>query len=270
MIRRLAHLGVAMLATSAGVMHIPASAQQAETPAAAASDGYVLGRNDEIEITIFSLGQTQSFQTRIKEDGTATVPYLGAVKAIDVTARQLSDGIASQLKKQGYFNEPIVGVEVREYVSNAVTVFGQVAKPGVYPLSNDPNVAMVLAQAGGAGGQAADYVILRRSATETEHQIPLSQLTGEWSTATRLQPGDTLFIPNAPTIFIYGQVNSPGAIAGRSDMTVRQALARAGGPTLAGSEKKVTLHRGDKKIKKVGLDDLLQDGDVLYINEKLF
>jgi polysaccharide export outer membrane protein len=51
-------------------------------------------------------------------------------------------------------------------------------------------------------------------------------------------------------------------------MTVRQALARAGGPTLAGSTRNVTIFRDGEKLKKVDLDGELKAEDSVFINEK--
>src|SRR4029079_19708312 len=46
-----------------------------------------------------------------------------------------------------------------------------------------------------------------------------------------LQPNDTVFIPQAPSIFVSGEVRSPGAYAFRPGLTVRQAISLAGGFT---------------------------------------
>ena len=53
-------------------------------------------------------------------------------------------------------------------------------------------------------------------------------------------------------------------------MTIRMAIARGGGVTENGSEKKVTLVRDGKEIKKVSLDDPVKVGDIIKIGERLF
>ena len=77
-------------------------------------------------------------------------------------------------------------------------------------------------------------------------------------------------MPKAEEVFIYGQVNKPGRVAFETGMTLRQMLAQAGGPTLGGSEKKITLHRGTEIIKKASLDMLVKPGDVYTVNERTF
>jgi polysaccharide export outer membrane protein len=233
-------------------------------------DGYRLGANDEVEVTIYGAGQQQNqpVRTRIKEDGTITLPFLGAVQARDRTARQLAEQITNDLRSGGYFTRPSVNVDVTQYVSNVVTVFGQVATPGIYPLDRPLTIGMAVARAGGGRADGADYVILHRRGDPAEHQITFADLTGDWSTATTVQAGDTLYVPVAPVVFVYGQVNSAGALTLRSGMTLRQILARAGGPTLAGSQNNITIYRGDRKIKKAELDSPVQPDDTIYIHER--
>lgn len=231
-------------------------------------DGYVLGVNDEIEVTILNSSQAQTFKSRVKEDGTVTVPYIGAIQATGRTARQLSSDITRELKTRQIFANPIIGVEVAQFVSNSATIFGEVGTPGIYPLDRAMSVGGMMAKAGGARGNAADYLILRRNGEE--HRILLNDLNGEWSNSTPLMQGDELFLPLAPMIYVYGQVQAAGSYSIKSNTTVRQALARAGGPTLAGSQKNISLYRGEEKLKHIDLNDPLQDGDVLYIHERLF
>ena len=232
------------------------------------NDGYILGINDEIEVTIFGPGQNQTVRSRIKEDGTITVPLVGAVEAANLTPRQLSALISGELSVRGMLNDPIVNVEGVQFVSNSVTVFGEVGAPGIYPLDRKLTVGMLLARSGGAKASGADFVILRREGAE--QRILTSTANGMWSTSTVVKAGDELYVPAAPSVYVYGQVGGPGVFGVKSNTTVLQALVRAGGPTLAGSQKNITLLRDGKKIKKVDLATEVRDGDVLYIHERLF
>ena len=245
-------------------MSVPGSMQS--------GDGYRLGANDQVEVTIYGSGQGQNqvVRTRIKEDGTITLPFLGAVQARDRTAGQLAEQITNELRSGGYFTRPSVNVDVTEYVSNVVTVFGQVGSPGIYPIDRPQTIAMAVARAGGGRGDGADYVVLRRRGDPAEHHIAFADLTGEWSTATTVEAGDTLYVPVAPIVFVYGQVNSPGSFNVRSGMTLRQVLARAGGPTLAGTQNKITIYRGDKEMKRAELDSPIEPNDTIYIHERFF
>ena len=52
-------------------------------------------------------------------------------------------------------------------------------------------------------------------------------------------------------------------------MTVRKALARAGGLTAIGSQKRVQLFRNGQAVK-VTLEALVQPGDVIVVGERMF
>ena len=234
----------------------------------AVSSSYVLGPNDEIHVSVFG-GYPFDVKTRIKEDGTVTLPSVGNVMAQGNTTSALATLVRNQLKAGGYFVDPIVNVEVVNFVSRSITVFGNLQNPGVYPLDRPQTIAMMLARSGGARADAADYAILQRQG-EADRKIPLDDLHPVTGTGLLLRPGDSLFVPKAEDVFIYGQVNKPGRVTYESGMTLRQMLAQAGGPTLGGSEKKITLHRGKQKIKRADLNMLVKPGDVFTVNERIF
>jgi polysaccharide export outer membrane protein len=232
------------------------------------NDGYMLGVNDEIEVTIYGQGPSQVVRTRIKEDGTITLPYIGAVTARGRTARQLGQDISAKLLSGGIFIKPSVSVDVTQYVSNAFTVAGEVNVPGVYPLDRPQTVAMAISKAGWARTDGADYVGLRRQGDAAEHRILFTEQDGEWSTATPVQAGDSLYVPVAPVVFVSGQVNAPGSFSIRTGTTLRQVLARAGGVTLAGTASRVSIFRDNKELKRAKLDSPVQPNDAIFVHER--
>lgn len=89
----------------------------------------------------------------------------------------------------------------------------------------------------------------------------------------RLRDGDTVFVPRAPTIFVFGQVQKPGEYPVKSETTVLQALSLAGGVTDRGATgriKVVRLVNGDKKEVDVHLNDLVRPGDTVVVPERFF
>ena len=71
-----------------------------------------------------------------------------------------------------------------------------------------------------------------------------------------------------------GEAQRPGSYRIEREMTVMQALAQGGGPTIRGTEKGIQLHRrnvsGEVEVLKPKLTDLIMQDDVLYIKESLF
>ncbi len=239
-------------------------------PALAVEPGYVLGADDTITVQVY--GQPEAgVTTRIKSDGTIVMPLIGTVKAEGETQLGLADAIKKKLVKGGFFKDPLVNVEVGSYVSKTVNVAGKVATPGVFPLDKQYTVLEVLLKSGWIREQGADYVYLRRAHGGQEIKLDAELLVrGAPDKNLVLAPGDTLFVPDAETFYITGQVGRPGTFPILRDMTVRQALALAGGVTAAGSERKVALIRGGGKEVPAKLDDSVKKGDVYIVKERLF
>ena len=71
--------------------------------------------------------------------------------------------------------------------------------------------------------------------------------------------------------YITGQVKSPGAFPAGQEMTLRTALARAGGLSDMGSEKKIKINRKGVQLKKIKLDETkVEAGDIISVGERLF
>ena len=89
-----------------------------------------------------------------------------------------------------------------------------------------------------------------------------------------LAGGDTLYVHRAPVFYIYGEAQRSGSYRIERDMTVRQALAQAGGPTQRGSESRLRLHRRNEQgvIEQLApeMDERIQPDDVIYVRESFF
>jgi len=220
-------------------------------PAAAQAtwDGYRLGAEDQIEVSIYGQGGSVT-KTRIKSDGSITLPLVGRVEAANRTSQALASAIQEQLRRGGYVNDPIVNVEIVDYASRTVTVLGEFAKPGVVPLDRPTQLSELR-----RGGKVTTY--------------SLTQIARGQQADIAMQPGDAVYAIPAPQYYVYGQIGNAGTFAIAPGMTIRQALARAGGPTLSGSERKVTLYRGGRELEAELAAPVLPD-DVLFVRERIF
>ena len=261
-----------MPAPFAGAVRAPGSAAQPAAPAAGpmlgvASSTYMLGPDDVIEVSV--LGRPEmTQQTRIKPDGTIVVPLLGSVDAKGETILTLADKIGKAMEKAGLLRNPIINVEVVQMVSQTATVLGKVTAPGVVPLDREMTVSRVLGRVGGALPNGAGYVVIQHK-DGSRQEVVIDDLIKGGASDPVVQGGDTLFVPDAEIFYIYGQVNSPGAQPVRANMTVRQAIAIAGGPTALGSDKRVRINRGGKEFK-AKLEDKIQKDDVIVVKERIF
>lgn len=231
--------------------------------------GYILGPDDQIEISVY--GQPDlTVKTRIKSDGEITLPLVGDVEARGETVQSLADKVEQRLRSGGIVKQPIVNIEVQAFVSRSVTVLGALASPGLYGLDQPYTLTTILARAGGIRGDGGERVLLRRGHDNAITEFEIASLARDGGKDILLQPGDVVFVPVAEQFYVYGQVNAPGSYPIIGDMTVRQAIARGGGPTLAGTERRVTLYRSGKNGVEANLEAPIQKGDVLFVKERLF
>ncbi len=96
---------------------------------------------------------------------------------------------------------------------------------------------------------------------------------GVLSQNVELRAGDTIFVPRVETVFVSGEVNKPGEYPIREGLTVRQALALAGGVTERGSNRRVQIIRvvnGKGVTYDVDLQQTLQAGDTIVARERFF
>ncbi len=237
---------------------------------ALADSGYVLGPNDTVIVQVY--GQPDAgVTTRIKADGTIVMPLIGTVKADGQTQLELADTIKHKLVTGGYFKDPFVNVEIGAYVSKTVNVAGKVAQPGVFPLDKQYTVLEILLKSGWIREQGAGYVYLRRARGTDEIKLDAESLVrGAPDKNLVLEPGDTLFVPDTDTFYVSGQIGHPGTFPIIKGMTVRQALAIAGGVTPSGSERKVALIRAGGKEVPAKLDAPVQKDDVYIVKQRLF
>jgi len=233
------------------------------------NDGYVLGAGDVVDVTVLGRAEFNP-RVQIQTDGTLQLPFLGTMKAADLTVLQFRERVRNALIAGGYYADPVVNVAVATYASRYVTVLGEVGQPGLVPVDRAYRISEILARVGGARDTGADLLTLRR-ATGEEIKLDLKNIAiGGPAEDPIVNPGDKIFIPKAETFYVYGQISRPGTYKIDQGMTLRKAIASAGGLTSMGSEKRVKVFRDGREIKKFDLGALIKNGDVVVVGERFF
>ena len=84
-------------------------------------------------------------------------------------------------------------------------------------------------------------------------------------------PKVTVFVKEYRQVFIYGQVQRPGAYSYQKGMTVERIIALASGLTARAAKSKITFLREESPgAKKAQLSTRLQPGDVVTVGESYF
>jgi len=269
----------------------PAPAVQASRPS---SLDYEIGAQDVLKVTVYG-HEDLSLSLVVQSDGTFMYPLVGRVKAADMTTKELEQKL-TVLLSQGFIRNPQVTVNVQEHHSKTVYVVGEISRPGTYPLSEGHTLVEILSRAGPLlPGAGSEVVVIRperavqgpllppEAAPEGEvavagqaevSRIDMRRLqAGELAQNLALRPGDTVFIPQAPKVYVSGEVRNPGAYPFAPGMTVRQAISLAGGFTehaSAGRLRVVRQSEGKSHELKVKIDDVVKPGDTLVVKESWF
>jgi polysaccharide export outer membrane protein len=265
----------------------PARAQSIPAAAPVSDTVYVVGAHDVLTITCYDQADL-SGKFVVETDGTFTYPLIGRFKAGGLTLRMVEDGLKGQLKDEGFFNNPQITVAIEQYRSQKVFIVGEVRSPGSYPVSGDMNLVEALARAGStlptasgeaiivhvpAGQSGLGPTLPSQDNAENIVRVDLHDLqNGLFVNNAALRDGDTIFVPRAESIYVFGQVRSPGAYAlQQRNTTVLQALSLAGGVADRGSMSRIRIVRivnGSKKELRVSLADIVQPGDTLIVPER--
>lgn len=236
--------------------------------------GYVLGPGDIVEVSVAGQEEYKS-RVQIQVDGTIQLPFIRDVKAEDLTVSQLQNEVGRRLKAGGYYNDPVVNVIVAGYASRYVVVLGQVGTPGLVPIDRNYRLSEVIARVGGIAPDGSETVTLTRASGE-KLNVTLEQMaTGGTDSDPYVAAGDKIFVDRVAegsqaTFCIYGAVNAAGCYPVSDEMSLRMALARAGGLSALGSEKKITVFRNGRDIGRLDLAQPVLEGDVLKVGERFF
>ncbi|MDP9064747.1 MAG: SLBB domain-containing protein [Pseudomonadota bacterium] len=261
---------------------LPAQAQTTPVDPAANSPPKTpllqLGPGDSVNVQVY--GQPDlSTTVYVGDDGTLPVPLAGNVQVNGLSPAQASAGIENAFKAKKVLVDPHVTLTVTQSRSQRVSVLGQVGAPGRYAVESNTSIFDLLAQAGGINASGSDIVyVIRQGKDGKENRYPVDLkglAAGSGAIPSlALRGGDSVFVPKAEQFSIYGEVTTPGRYRVEPGMTVIEAIAKAGGITIRGSQRRVEIKRklpnGDYSDVKAKLGDLVQPDDVLRVKESIF
>ena len=141
-------------------------------------------------------------------------------------------------------------------------VYGQVNKPGAYPVEENMTILHAITVAGGfiQSGSTGRVKLFRPHAVNNEFKVIESDIKDILSGANQditILAGDTIVV-SADKFFVSGQVNRPGAYPVEENMTLLQAITVAGGFMESGSTGKVKLLRKED----VGSESVVSECDI--------
>lgn len=184
---------------------------------------------------------------------------------------------ATSLRETGDSNE-----------EQGITIFGELRNPGVFSYKKNMTVVDAVMRAAGVT-RFADVAKIRVITDNKPHNFDLKSYldSGNDTKLPPLKPGSTIYVPievkdigaGDRTIYIMGEVRSPGAYENNGEAGLIDVLANAGGPTRFADTTQIQILRSDSPKIIVDLvqystnpkNYLLPDlkaGDAIFIPEK--
>ena len=123
---------------------------------------YLIGPFDTLMIDVFGIEELSRREVRADAAGRVSFPLIGTVEASGKTPAELEDEIEARLRDR-YIRNPQVTVNLREAVSQVITVDGEVRQPGLYPVLGRMTLMQAVARASGLAEYArrSDVVVFR-------------------------------------------------------------------------------------------------------------
>ncbi len=260
----------------------PAPANETSTPQPPrllANSNVKLGVGDLIEISVFGVPDL-STKARISGSGDVYLPLIDYVHLASLTTDEAQELIQKRLEDGGFVRGPHVSIFVDESASQAITLVGEVTRPGAYPAIGERRLFDLISAAGGLTDKAGRNVTIEHHGDPGQKvELQLSaNLAEDTQDNVDVLPGDTIIVSRAGIVYVVGDVNRPSGFRIEDNtITVLKALALAGGSTRTSALSKTKILRetpnGIQEIpvnlKKVlyakAPDMALVKGDVLFI-----
>ncbi|MGB0683895.1 MAG: SLBB domain-containing protein [Magnetovibrionaceae bacterium] len=226
---------------------------------------------------------TFDFKHYLDTGNDADVPKLQALDTVFVPASPLTGNVQVEFDAR-----TLTAAGDAAEDGSAITVFGEVHRPGVFAWKGEGTVIDFLMRAGGVTRYAGIEQI--RVISEGEpHPFNMREYldTGLADNLPPLAAGDTIFVPQATeqvkvgarVVYVMGEVFKPGAYETKEGAEFFDILANAGGPTRFAETRQIRILKADGAVQPFdlqgyteGTNDLplpqIEPGDAVLVPEK--
>jgi protein involved in polysaccharide export with SLBB domain len=229
---------------------------------------YVLGPGDSINISLWG-GLAQQFSRVVDREGEVSLPEAGPIVLAGSTLSQAQMSIQHALARQ--FRDAKVEVSVARLRTVRVYVVGDVQRPGAYDVSSLSTPLNALYAAGGPTAIGSLRTVRHYRGKQLIREVDLYEflLHGVRSDTERLEPGDTILIPPVrQQITISGMVRRPAIYELRSETTLSEVLALAGGVMVSAQMRDIRVERIEEHDKRVTLSVNVPPGSSTDVAQK--
>jgi len=192
-----------------------------------------LGTGDLLEVAVYNVPELTT-KARVGSNGDIHLPLIDYVHVAGLTTEEAEGLIQKRLSDGGFVKNPHVSLFVDQYASQGASILGEVARPGVYPVTGQQRLFDLVSAAGGFTEKAGKSItVTHREQPDDPVTVPLSRnVTDNPESNIPVAPGDTIIVRKADLVYVVGDVGRPsGFLMNDAHLTVLQAIALAGGTT---------------------------------------
>lgn len=203
---------------------------------------YLVGPGDVLNVTVWdhpeltipagSMRSAEESGNWVHADGSIFYPYVGKIQVAGLDVAEIRELIAKRISR--YIEKPQVDVTVAAFRSQRVYITGDVAQPGMVPVTNVPLHLLDAVNKLGGLQPTADWrnVILTRDGRDYPLSLQALYQRGDLRHNVLLQHNDIVHVPSNvdSKVFVLGEVKEARPVMmDRNGLSLAGALTEAGG-----------------------------------------
>ncbi len=241
---------------------------------------YAIGPGDQFTIHLWGKAE-KSYEATVTRDGTIVLPRVGSLDVNGLTYAELKKFLYHKFRQ--YYPDFQMSITMGRLRTIRIFLVGEAKNPGAYAVSSLSTVISALSATGGPdkNGSLRNIKLFRAGKEVVSLDLYDFFIRGLKNKDTRLQPGDTIFIPIlGPVVGVAGNVRRPAIYELKGHETIGDVIDLAGGVMATGYLQNVQVERvanhqrrimksfnldPSKETAQGSLGTLLRDGDVVTI-----
>lgn len=129
---------------------------------AASTRPYFVGPLDKLTIDVFGIPELTQREVQVDSEGRLSFPLAGTMDVAGLTPPEIENLLVQRLRV-AHVRQPQVTVNLKEMVSQRLTIEGEVKNPGLYPITGKMTLLRAVALSGGTTefSKLSDVVVFR-------------------------------------------------------------------------------------------------------------
>jgi len=222
---------------------------------------YVLGPGDGVSVDMWG-GVSRRLYRVVDHEGRLSLPEVGPLLVAGKSLAEVQEAVQKTLRTQ--FRDVSADVSLSRLRVIRVYVVGDVARPGAYDIGSLSTPLNALFAAGGPTSRGSLRILHHYRGNELVQDVDVYDLLlhGVKGDIQRLENGDTVMVPPlGPEITVEGMVRRPAIYEQKSEKTLADAIALAGGLLPSAAIRHIEVQRTVAHEKQTMLSLDVSQGD---------